>query len=370
MDIRIYKNFNNEIEILWKELELNSSITPFQSYTWINHWYKTVGFPVYQVQPHIVGLYKGKELEALLPFGIRKIGPIKVLEWLGGLVTDYMIPIIKRESEFFNCNFLLVWEEIKKAIPEYDALLLSKQLTYIGLEKNPFSYNFNGRHMMNSYQSFFKVGWEEYKKIHLSTNILRDTRRRRRRLSEIGNLEFKIFQQEQDISNLLKVMFQQKSRRYDEKDGWDLFKLNEYKDFYEKMPKALNQDSSIHCSALLLDNKIIATHWGVTSSDSLFYLMMSHKGEDFAKYSAGRLLLENLLEWCSNSGRSYFDFTGGEESYKKVWSNHSVELTEVLEFESMKGRLYIYAHLLKSYLRRKPIIGRVLKTFYNLLRRK
>ena len=368
MDIRIYKNFDKEIEILWKELELRSEITPFQTYTWLENWYKTIGSPIFRIEPNIVCLFNGNQLEALLPLGVKKIGSIKVLEWLGGIVTDYMCPIIDPNSKFFKDNFLTIWEEVKDTISNYDAIHLSKQKPYIGIEKNPFSHFLESKFMMNSRQSFFKKDWDEYKKLYIKQKFLRDSRRRRRRLSELGNLEFKVFDSESDLSELIDTMFQQKSRRYEEKEGWDIFKINEYREFYKEIPKILNKDHSVHISALLLDDVIIATHWGLISPNTFFHIMPTQEGGNLSKYSVGRLLLESLMEWCSNSKISYFDFTGGEELYKKEWSNESFELTEVLESNSLKGRLYILTQLFKSYFRDMPIIGRALKKLYNFLR--
>jgi len=368
MDIRIYKNFDKEIEILWKELELQAEITPFQTYTWLKNWYEAIGSPIFKVQPNIVCLFNGKQLEALLPLGVKKIGPIRVLEWLGGLVTDYMSPIIMPNSKFFKDNFFSVWEEIKTTISDYDVIHLSKQKPYIGEEKNPFSHFLDSNFMMNSRQSFFENDWDEYKKLHIKQKFLRDSRRRRRRLSELGNLEFKIFDSQSDISALIDTMFQQKSRRYKEKEGWDIFKKEEYRQFYKGMPKILSKESSVHFSALLLDDVIIATHWGLISSNTFFHIMPTQEGGNLSKYSVGRLLLEDLMEWCSNSQISYFDFTGGEEEYKKEWSNKSFELTEVLESNSLKGQLYILTQILKSSFRDMPIMGRTLKKLYNFLR--
>ena len=86
--------------------------------------------------------------------------------------------------------------------------------------------------------------------------------------------------------------------------------------------------------------------------------------------SAGKLLLEELLEWCSLNGIQYLDFTGGEEPYKKIWTNQSFELSEVLESKSLIGFAYISFQLMKNFLRDLPIIGRLLRGIYNLIRTK
>ena len=370
MQIKIYHEFNEEIESYWKDLELTSEITPFQSYIWLESWQRIVGSPVYKIQPVIICLFNKDILEAIIPLCLKKEGPIKVLEWLGGPNTDYMLPIIRKDSVLFTSDFPSLWADIESKIPNYDILHLTKQLSRIGLNENPFVHQFACNLIMNSYQSFLNIDWEEYKAKHISKKVLSDSRRQRKRLSELGNLHFKIMSDEEGMNLVTETMLNQKKRRYIEKEGWDMFQVSEFQDFYLQMPKKLNTNASIHCSALFLDNRIIACHWGILDTETLFYLMPTHEGGEFSKFSAGKLLLEELLEWCSKIGVKSLDFTGGDEPYKKIWTNVSQELFEVLESRTTKGSFYLSFHSFKSSLKEFPLIGSFLTNLYHLITRK
>ena len=370
MQIKIYYEFNEEIKTYWKDLELISDITPFQTYIWIESWQKIIGSPVYKTKPVIICLFNEDTLEAIIPLCIKKEGFISILEWLGGPNTDYMLPIIKKDSYIFTIDFFNLWSDIKSNIPHHDILHLTKQPAKIGINKNPFVHSLNSSFIMNSYQSFIKNDWEDYKEAHISKKVLADSRRQRKRLAEIGNLNFKIFSDEEGMSQVTKTMLRQKKRRYQEKEGWDMFQISEFKDFYLGLPKQLSMKASVHCSALLLDTKIIACHWGILEEEKLFYLMPTHEGGEYSKYSAGKLLLEELHKWCSLTGVNYLDFTGGDEHYKKIWTNQSEKLFEALESNSLKGNFYLYFNYLKSVLKRAPIIGKYLRNFYHLIKRK
>ena len=370
MQIKIYYEFNEEIKSLWKDLELNADITPFQTYVWIENWQKKIGSPVYKIQPVIICLFNKGILEAIIPLCIKKEGSISILEWLGGPNTDYMLPIIKKNSHIFTTAFSSLWSEVKSNIPHFDILHLTKQPSEIGTNKNPFVHFLDSRFIMNSYQSFIKNDWEDYKEITISKKVLADSRRQRKRLAELGNLSFQIFSDQEGMSHVTRTMLRQKRRRYQEKEGWDMFQISEFQDFYLELPKQLSIKASVHCSALLLDTKIIACHWGILEDNKLFYLMPTHEGGKYSKYSAGKLLLEELLKWCSLTGVNYLDFTGGDEPYKKIWTNQSEELFEVLESNSLIGNFYLYFNYLKSALKRSPIIGVYLTNFYRLIKRK
>ena len=49
---------------------------------------------------------------------------------------------------------------------------------------------------------------------------------------------------------------------------------------------------------------------------------------NFSKYSPGRLLLLELFQWAFSNNIEVFDFTGGNEPYKKHWSNQTYQFTK------------------------------------------
>ena len=258
MEIKIYNEFNDEIKSYWKDLESIAESTPFQSYLWLESWQTIIGAPIYKNQVVIICVFLENKLEAILPLCIRKEGFVRVLEWLGGPNTDYMMPLIKRDSILFQSKFLSSWEDIKSRLPSYDILNLTNQPVKIGLNLNPFVQYLDSNFTMNSYQSFLNSEWQEYKEKFISKKVLSDSRRQRKRLSELGKLHFKVFSDKEDINTFIETMLKQKKRRYNEKEGWDMFQITEFRDFYINLPKKLSHDSSVHYSALLLDNKLIA----------------------------------------------------------------------------------------------------------------
>ncbi len=64
---------------------------------------------------------------------------------------------------------------------------------------------------------------------------------------------------------------------------------------------------------------------------------------ELEKYSPGRLLLENLLEWCFSKRLEIFDFTGGGEAYKLEWANVEVLLFKYELSLTLKGKLFMMA---------------------------
>ena len=366
MKIEIYNDFDQSLKKLWKDFEKLSTSTPFQSFDWLDHWQKSVGDPLLKITPCIVVIKEDKKVIALLPLGTRKHLGIHLLEWLGGNNTDYMCPLISKGSNLFINDFEDIWDKTLEKIKPLDLVFLTKQMDF--KKKNPFVSLLENKVLMNSYQLILKGNWESFSKESLSKKVLADSRRQRKRISELGVLSFNIAKKKEEITEITKIMIEQKSRRYIETRSWDMFSIEEYNNFYLNLEKKLGEIGKIHVSYLSLDNEIIATHWGLLSSDTFYYLMPTHKSEGWEKFSPGKLLLEFLIQWSLDNDLRIFDLTVGDELYKKKWSNKISPIYEHISAVSFSGNIYLLAKRVKEYIKTTPVIGSVVKRIYNFFR--
>ena len=368
MKIQIYKDFNEELESHWKKLEEKSHITPFQSYSWLLNWYTTVGSTLHNIDLCIVCYFNRNSLELILPMGINTLGKIRKLEWLGGMHSDYNMPIVRKGSEIFS-DFESRWLEILNLLPPFDMLHLIKQVPRIRDQDNPFINLGRSKFVTNSYQAIFNGGWEKYQDKHISKKVLNDSKRQRKRLSKLGKLRFKIANNEEDRKQATEEMFLQKRRRYHEMDVLDVLEIPEHQNLYKNIPTELGSTGRVHCSVLLLDKKVIACHWGIISKNTFYYLMPAYEGGKWSKYSSGKLLLEDLMIWCCKNNIATFDFTVGEDTYKKIWANNSFPVSEVMKSYTLKGYFYSSIYQCRSFLSRMPLLGKLLKSIYSLIKK-
>ena len=105
-----------------------------------------------------------------------------------------------------------------------------------------------------------------------------------------------------------------------------MFAKTDFQKLYLNCKNDLGLFGKIQVSALLLDDKILATHWGFYSKTTFYYIMPSYEGGDWSKFSPGKILLEYLMKWSVSNGLKVFDFTEGDMFYKKNWSNKNVYL--------------------------------------------
>ena len=74
--------------------------------------------------------------------------------------------------------------------------------------------------------------------------------------------------------------------------------------------------------------------------------MPAHEGGEWDKFSPGRLLLEYLIKWSIENRLKIFDFTIGEDQYKKVWCDTETMIYETLEATTTKGKIYILIRMM------------------------
>ena len=141
---------------------------------------------------------------------------------------------------------------------------------------------------------------------------------------------------------------------------YDFLAAKDNRDFYVNLPATISLTATVSCSTLTLNDEIIALHWGVTDKKKFFYLMPAYNTLKWSQFSPGKLLTHELLGWCDENQFTSFDFTGGEEPYKKIYSNDSFWLYETNHPFSMRGKIYL---VLMSFGRK------VKKIIYSMIRK-
>ena len=131
----------------------------------------------------------------------------------------------------------------------------------------------------------------------------------------------------------------------------DILKSNDL-EFYKEFEKEGVKDIKTHLSSLVLNNELIAIHWGVIYKKRFYYLLLSMQEGQLNKYSPGRLLISLLIRWSISKKLEVFDFTLGGESYKKSWSNKNSYLFNYVESKSLKGFNFFLLIKIKLFLKK------------------
>jgi hypothetical protein len=140
-------------------------------------------------------------------------------------------------------------------------------------------------------------------------------RQRRRLAKQLGELQF-VYHDPNPA--LLEPFFTWKSQRYQEIGAVDLWANPIHRQFIH----ALHQSGILLVSVLYAAEQPIALHLGFERRGR-FYWWLPTFDPQLQRFSAGRILLEDLLQYGFSQGHQEFDFLNGEETYKWCYATHS-----------------------------------------------
>ena len=97
-------------------------------------------------------------------------------------------------------------------------------------------------------------------------------------------MKFKIYENRDEKTSVLNELFKQKNIRLRSKKIEDILKSNDL-EFYKEFEKEGVKDIKTHLSSLVLNNELIAIHWGVIYKKRFYYLLLSMQEGQLNKYS-------------------------------------------------------------------------------------
>lgn len=349
---------------------------------WVLEWWKRFGS---MNELCVLMLMNNDRLVGIAPLGIWRWpfgrSPVRVLRFIGSGSADHLdfcvhpdfraagLPIlcehIQRRMRWHLLDFLDIPEDsenlpvIRSALGggrPRSALLRAIVCPYLRIGSSP---------------------WQAFYGQQRSKSTRKDLERRRRRLGDLGQLQFQRHQQREDIQSVFPKLFELYEKRWEQKYLTISFAGPRERDFYPAMALDFARQGRLDLVTLELDGRVLAFSLGVLHNHRFTWLITAHD-PDYAKYFPGELMLVQVLESVFNRGDiEEFDFTRGEESYKYKWADSErynmrllvtrPSLFGLLPFvtiigyarlrrEAKKSRLlrYVKLELLGRLLNRKP----------------
>lgn len=361
MKIKIYNQFNLELKNFWIELEKKSDISVFQTFYWNKSWYETIGNNK-KTQLNIVLIFRNDIPVIILPFILTKSFGVNIISFIGDQQSDYLFPLI---SSSLDIDFKQTWSLVTQSLPKHDLIYFEKYTLFRNHANINFASVLKLKEFNISHSSTLPKTFEIFN-IKLRSKLKSDINRQKRRLSKLGELKFEIITNNNDFKKLVPEMISQKRKRYKKTNVPDPFINEDVQDFYINFIDSKTEELIPHYSILKLDDKIIATHWGVIHKNRFYYLMPTYS-VDFMVYSPGKILLYFLIEESIAQQLEIFDFTIGGENYKNEWCDDSLEIFYYLSSVSFKGIFYKYFLLIINQARQNKFIWNFIRKTYRFI---
>jgi CelD/BcsL family acetyltransferase involved in cellulose biosynthesis len=331
------------VEQDWRAFEQTADCTAFQTFDWLETWQRCVG-TLTGTTPAIVIARNGDHILFILPLAVEPRGFVRRLTFLGHDLCDYNAPLLapKFSAVVGPNGFGPIWREIRallRATPAlgHDVIVIEKMPERIGAQANPLMSLGVRLNPSGAYETALSGDWEEFYTAKRSSATRRRDRTKLKRLGEMGAVKFVRPEEASDVTSSLDVLIVQKSKAFARMGIANMFARPGYTAFYHALASQPRLRSLIHLSRLDVGETWAALNLGLTFRDCYYHILASYDDGEVSRFGPGAAHLRELLRYAIEQGLKRFDFTIGDESYKRDWCETEQHLHDFSAAVTLRG---------------------------------
>jgi len=324
----------------WRSLERDGDCTPFQSFDWLSAWQRHIGALTGATPAIIVGR-RGADILFLLPLAVERGTLARRLTFLGQDLCDYNAPLLARDfsqmltgdqfSALFNESLRVIQS---RAALRHDMVVLKKMPRMVGLQQNPMLALDVRLNPSGAYETALGADWETFYNEKRSSATRRRDRTKLKKLGELGEVRF-VDPSDDEIAATLDMLIVQKSKSFARIGVPNMFARPGYPEFFRDL--ALSSRSLVHLSRLDVGETFAAINLGLTFGDCYYHILASYDDGEVSRFGPGAAHLRELLQYAIRRGCKRFDFTIGDEPYKRDWCETEQQLFDHSSAVTLRG---------------------------------
>ena len=371
VSILVFTEMNAVAEV-WKDFQQHADCTVFQAFDWLQQWQHHVGVHRKSIPVIVLGLDQSKQPLFVLPLAVEKRGSVRRLTWLGSELCDYNAPLlIKNFSDHvMPDDFGPLWQHVISVIRaearfQFDVVELDKMPEKVVSQRNPFLSLPVMHRTCGAHVATLGKDWNEFFLSKRSGETRKRERRQFKHLAEHGEVRFVDVTNQGDIDRTLKLLIEQKASSYARMRVENIFARPGYLDFFRAIVADPNLRDVVHLSRIDVGETPVATGLGLTFKNCYYLILSSYQDGPLARFGPGRAHLQEMMRYAIEHRFDRFDFTIGDEPYKRDWCDIEIKLFGYVEAATMKGQ-YVAAtqtaiHRAEHFVTRRPVLRRVAK---------
>ena len=357
------------LEQEWRAFEQRADCTAFQSFDWLSTWQQCVGERTGVAPAVVTGRDGSGDLLFILPLATRRSRLARELTFLGRDLGDYNAPLLAPHFAHSSAaaNFPATWRAIRGLLDRharhrYDLILLDKMPERIGEQPNPFLQLDVAVNPSGAYLTGLADDWETFYCAKRSSSTRRRDRTKRKRLSESGDVRMVTAETADDVGRTVDILIAQKRRAFARMGVADLFARPGYCDFFTQL--AARARALVHVSRLDVGPTPAATNLGLTFRGRYYHVLASYDEGPLSRFGPGAAHLHELLGYAIGRRCTHFDFTIGDEPYKRDWCDTEMRLFDHVGAATAYGRIIagcvIAARRMKRAIKQSPLLWSML----------
>lgn len=341
----------DEVSTAYEGLSANAVHAPPQSLAWVRAWSTEVNSDMAVVAAQSYG-----KTVFVLPLEIVDRGPMRIARFAGGSHANGNFaatsPSFPKTADAAAIRGLM--DTLRRSRPDVDLVSLDRQLESHQGIRNPM----------------LMLGGSPSPDIALAIDLeggfdallsrASGKRKRKKNRSQIRKFEaaggYRIIEAStpDETNRLLAAYFDMKAQQFRQMGVPDVFAAKEVQAFFRSLSSSslASTGSGFVLQSLEVGGKLRAVTGSSMEADRIVCDFAAFADDDLAQASPGEFLFFHNIKSACESGYKLFDFSVGDERYKRLWCPEEKLLSDTLVPLTAKGRVFAGGLRLGNRIRR------------------
>ena len=287
--------------------------------------------------------------------------------WLGSELGDYNAPLLAPDfsQKLGPRRCLHLWPEVLRRIQShadlrFDMIHFVRMPEMVGAQHNPFRQLPVTTHPSGAYLTHLTDNWDAFYTTKRSSSTRRRDRTKRKKLGEMGEVKLITPQGTEDIGSSFDTLVTQKTRSFAAMGVSNMFDRPGYSEFYRALAIDPATRHLVHVSRLDVGAIPAAVNFGLTFRGCYYHVLASYDDGEVSRFGPGAAHLHDLMRYAIETRCRVFDFTVGDERYKRDWSDTESALFDHLAYARWRGAIVAMPTLtmirIKRFIKQTPLL--------------
>lgn len=341
-----------------------SLVAPAQAAEWVGAWIAHAGPDCI-----IASITRAGAPVLALPLEIAQAGPFRVARFLGDSHANGNFPAVPRDGRagVSTAQLTALFEAIRSARPDIDILRLERLTEELGGVRNPLLLLGHRPSPNLALAVDLAGGFEAVLERTSGKRKRKKHRSQTRKFEAAGGYRRIEATTPAEVDRLLQAFLGMKEQRFRKMGIANVFGSPSVQAFFAALFKAGLETSPprfvLH--GLEVAGKLRAVTGSSRSGSRLICEFGAIAEDELAFASPGDFLFFDNIREAAEAGLALYDFSVGDEPYKRLWCDTEISQYDVLVPLSSKGRLYgrlsRAGSLLKSAIKNNPVLWGLVK---------
>lgn len=321
-----------------------SSASAFQHPLWLAAFYRRLA-PARNAEPAIVaGRDADGQLQFVLPLIRRRKSGVWLLESNDLGVSDYAAPVVR--ADFAPTDSTRA--AIAAALPAHDIIRIrpvraehvDPWRSLLALDARQLDFS--------AHATDLPANYSEWRARALEPSFSRYLDKKKKRFFKLDGARLQLLSDPSRIAAAVDSIQADRKGRF----TGDPIQEDFVRHFYADVATTGATAGLARTYALMLGDEAIGHVFGLTHAGRFHYLLIGCDYERHGRHSPGLILYDTMIEDWIAAGGNVFDFTIGDEAFKKDFATVPTPMFELVRIPTWRGRLARAAFDARAELRR------------------